>query len=91
MMNETTTGPADLHRVIAEALGGVLERDLEDIGLETMLFDELGLDSTGVLDLMLRLEELLGVELDTDELEMGHFATVGNLAGFLEAALGERE
>lgn len=40
---------------------------------------------------MLQLEEPLGVELDTDELEMNHFATVGNLAGFLEAALGERE
>jgi acyl carrier protein len=88
MMNKTTS---DLHRVIAEALGGVLQRDLGDIGPETMLFDELGLDSTGVLDLMLKLEELLGIELDTDELEMGHFATVGNLARFLEAAPGERE
>lgn len=88
MMNKTT---ADLHRVIAEALGGVLQRDLGGIGPETMLFDELGLDSTGVLDLMLQLEELLGIELDTDDLEMGHFATVSNLAGFLEAALGERE
>lgn len=75
MMNKTTTGPADLHRVI----------------VETMLFDELGLDSTGVLDLTLRLEELLGVELDTDALEMGHFATVGKLVGFLEMALGEGE
>jgi acyl carrier protein len=91
MMNKTTTGPADLHRVIAEALGGVLERDLGDIGPETMLFDELGLDSTGVLDLVLRLEELLGVGLDTDELEVDHFATIGNLAGFLELMLGERE
>ena len=91
MINKTTTEPADLHRVIAEALGGVLERDLGDIGPETMLFDELGLDSTGVLDLVLRLEELLGVGLDTDELEVDHFATVGNLAGFLELTLGERE
>jgi hypothetical protein len=73
MMNKTTTGPADLHRVIAEAFGGVLQRDLGDIGPE------------------LQPEELLGMELDADELEMGHFATVGNLAGFLELALGERE
>jgi hypothetical protein len=72
-MNKTTTGPADLHRVIAEALGGVLQRDLGDTGPE------------------LQPEELLGMELDADELEMGHFATVGNLAGFLELALGERE
>lgn len=89
-MTETIATTADRQVVdaITEALGAVLQRDLGDLSPDTKLFDTLGLDSTGVLDLLLRLEELLDGEFDTDELEMSHFATVQSLADFITAELG---
>ncbi|GAA3375062.1 acyl carrier protein [Streptomyces sannanensis] len=91
-MTETAQTPAiDRARVAAavtEALGDVLERDLSGLSPDTELFGELGLDSTGVLDLLLRLEDLTGCEFDTDELEMSHFATVASLTDFVLAETG---
>ncbi|MFF4603848.1 acyl carrier protein [Streptomyces sp. NPDC001339] len=68
------------------ALADVLERELPDLGPDANLFDDYGLDSTGVLDLLMRLEEVFDVEFDTEELEMSHFATVRTLADYVAAA-----
>ncbi|MET9193137.1 acyl carrier protein [Streptomyces olivaceus] len=91
-MTETAPSPAtDRARVttaVTQALGDVLERDLTGVSPDTELFGELGLDSTGVLDLLLRLEDLTGCEFDTDELEMSHFATVASLTDFVLAETG---
>ncbi|MEV6598112.1 acyl carrier protein [Actinoplanes sp. NPDC051346] len=70
-------------RTISEGLSSVLERDLGTLTADSRLFDEVGLDSTGVLDLMMFLEEALGIEFYTEELEMEHFVTVGALAAFI--------
>lgn len=83
-----TTADQQVINAITEALGAVLQRDLGDLAPDTKLFETLGLDSTGVLDLLLRLEELLDGEFDTDELEMSHFASVRSLADFITAELG---
>ncbi|HEY6796340.1 MAG TPA: acyl carrier protein [Kineosporiaceae bacterium] len=74
--------------VIATALSAVLERDLGEVTGSTRLFDEIGLDSTGLLDLLMHLEESLGIELAAEELELEHFATCDALAGFLLAQQG---
>ncbi|KOU36276.1 acyl carrier protein [Streptomyces sp. WM6378] len=71
---------------VREALADVLERELPDLGGDARLFDDYGLDSTGVLDLLMRLEEAFDVEFDTEELEMHHFATVRTLADYVAAA-----
>ncbi|MFI5776155.1 acyl carrier protein [Nocardia sp. NPDC051570] len=72
---------------ITEALGVVLNRDLGELDMDTRLFDTLGLDSTGVLDLLLRLEETIGLEFDSERLEMRHFLTVESLADFVVSEL----
>jgi acyl carrier protein len=70
-----------LPEVLGSELGGVTE--------ETKLFDQLGLDSTGVLDLMLKLEDSLGVEFDTDNLHLNHFESVGTLTDYVLAETGD--
>ncbi len=87
MMQTPTAERARVIAAVNEALGEVLQRDLGDLESDTKLFDQLGLDSTGVLDLLLRLEELLDCEFDTENLEMAHFATVESLADFILAEL----
>ncbi|WP_031469278.1 acyl carrier protein [Sciscionella sediminilitoris] len=85
-MSENTT--IDRNRIvegIRGALSEVLDTDCAGIGEEAELFDQLGLDSTGVLELLMLLEESLDVEMETEELEMSNFHTVGSLADFLAA------
>ncbi|MEV7467353.1 acyl carrier protein [Streptomyces kronopolitis] len=84
-----TAEPAAQEQTVAavrQALAEVLDRELPDLGPDAKLFDDYGLDSTGVLDLLMRLEEVLDVEFDTEELEMSHFATVRTLADYVAAA-----
>lgn len=70
---------------IASALGEVLGHEVTSMTEDSKLFDELGLDSSSAFELLMRLEESLDVEFDTDTLEMGHFASVGTLADFIMA------
>lgn len=87
-MESTTTG-LDLDAVqnaVIRALSRVIGTDLPDVTAQTKLFDELALDSTSVLELLMAIEEDLGVEFDPDNLEMQHFATVGSLSEYVYAA-----
>jgi acyl carrier protein len=53
----------------------LLERDMR-------LFDDLGLDSSSALELLMRIEDETGIEFDDDALEQRHFETVGSLVGY---------
>jgi len=89
-MTETAaTSTEVMDRVVAgicTALESVLEREVSDLGPQTKLSD-VGLDSTGVLELLMQLEETLGVEFDAENLEMSHFESVGSLAQFVTAEM----
>ncbi|MFJ8860117.1 acyl carrier protein [Streptomyces sp. NPDC102451] len=68
---------------IKAALTEVLGHDIPGLEQDSRLFDQVGLDSSGVFELLMGLEDRLSVELDTDSLEMRHFETVRTLADFL--------
>ncbi|OXM65199.1 phosphopantetheine-binding protein [Amycolatopsis vastitatis] len=88
-MNETTQA-VDRDRVVLaidSALRDALDTELPEITEETRLF-ELGLDSTGVLELLLHLEDELGHEFDSENLRMEHFQSVRSLADFVSAEMG---
>ncbi|GAA1978405.1 acyl carrier protein [Amycolatopsis minnesotensis] len=90
MSDATTIQATDRARVtsaIGDALAGVLDYELPSLTEETRLFDELGLDSTGVLELLMQLEETLDIELEADGFEMSDFHTVGSLADFVTGQL----
>lgn len=74
---------------IKGALAEVLNTEArEDIQLSTSLFDELYLDSTSVLELLMTLEDRIeGLEIDPDDLEPDVFDTVGSLASYIEKQL----
>ena len=66
-------------------LGRMLGRDLPDVSADTRLFDELGLSSSKTLELLLVLEEDLDIQVDVEEIERSHLASVGSLADFVVA------
>lgn len=75
---------------VVTALRHVLDqREEVEIGEDTRLFADLGLDSTSVLELLMEVEDGLDLELDADSLEQHHFETVGTLSDFVLSQLAE--
>lgn len=72
---------------IRESLSVALDREITEAHETTELYEELGLDSAGTLELLLVLEDTLGVEVDPENLEMEVFRTVGNLADYIAGHL----
>ncbi len=82
---QTSHEPADLELIIR----GVLERDLPETHVsalatatdETRLMADLGMDSFGMMEVVMTAEEVLGISVANEELrEVG---TLGSLKAFL--------
>jgi acyl carrier protein len=86
MIMENTMTPVgnteDAVRSITIALAAVLKVDPGTLNENTRLFDDLGLDSTTVLELLMEIEDDLSIEFDSDSLEQEHFETIRTLAAF---------
>ena len=67
------------------SLSAVLNRDILELPENARLFDDLGLDSTSVIELLMALEDTINLEVDPDELEPEIFQTVGSLTDYIEA------
>jgi diaminopimelate decarboxylase len=65
---------------VAVVLGRVLKQDLPELTEEVRLMEDLNLDSTSVLELLLELEDELDIQIDVEGIEQADFATVGALA-----------
>jgi len=75
---------------IEQALSEVLERQVSGMAPETRLFEDLHLDSTSVLELLMALEDAVGIEVDPESLEISDFKTIETLAGYVSENLAER-
>jgi acyl carrier protein len=49
------------------------------------LFDDCGLDSSSVVDLVLALEETYGIAIAEDQLEVAHFQSIAKLGEFVDS------
>src|SRR5690242_11409964 len=94
---EHTTPDADTPDLYGRAVAAItgslaksMRLDAATIGENSRLFDELGLDSTTVLELLMTIEGELGMGFDTDILEQHHFETVGTLATFVREQADEQ-
>jgi acyl carrier protein len=65
---------------IGTVLGRVLKTELPPLTEDVRLMEDLNLDSTSVLELLLEIEDELGVQIDVEGIEQKDFATVGTLA-----------
>jgi acyl carrier protein len=85
-MNSDTVpsdGRAAVLDAITEAIRGVLRTQIAPVTDSTRLIDDLGMDSSAVFGLLLELEDALGIQVDTDVLELRDLATAGSLADFV--------
>jgi acyl carrier protein len=70
------------------ALSAVLNKEC-DVAPDMRLFEDLALDSTSVIELLMSLEDTVGLEIDPDELGPEVFRTVGTLADYVEAGFAK--
>ena len=70
---------------LAKLLAEHLDVDANELKAETT-FESLGIDSLDTVEMIMELEEELGVELELNE----KVSTVGELAAFIEKKLGEK-
>jgi acyl carrier protein len=70
---------------ICALLPRVLRREMPALSPDTALMDDLAMSSTTGLELMLELEESLGIEISVEGLDRDDFATVSSLAGYVAA------
>lgn len=66
------------------SLSEVLNRELPELTEQTRLFEDLALDSTSVIELLMGLEDTIGLEIDPDDLEPEVFQTVARLTDYIE-------
>jgi acyl carrier protein len=79
----TTTHDVEIVEAITAAIAEVLGKTPEGVDEHTRLAEDLGLDSTSVLSLLMALEDTLHIQVDPDTLEQHHLETVGSLAGYI--------
>jgi len=70
---------------LTKLLAEHLDVDTSEINAETT-FESLGIDSLDTVEMVMELEEELGVELELNE----RVLTVGELSAFIEKKLGEK-
>ncbi|MFF8732529.1 acyl carrier protein [Streptomyces sp. NPDC015171] len=74
-------------RTLEAALTDVLERPVTGLSGEVRLFDDLHLDSTTMLEMLMALENSLGLVVDPEELDADDFETVDTFTDFVESTL----
>ncbi|WP_327178532.1 phosphopantetheine-binding protein [Streptomyces sp. NBC_01335] len=75
------------HRTVVAAveagLSETLHRPVSGLSDETRLFEDLHLDSTTSLELLMAMEDAFGLLVDPESLDMDDFRTVGTFAAFV--------
>jgi acyl carrier protein len=80
-MSESRDIAAEVKQIVADQL----DRDVNDIKVESTFIDDLGADSLGLVELVLALEESFGVEIpDSDT---GKLLTVGATIEYIQLQL----
>jgi acyl carrier protein len=69
---------------LVAAISDVLEREVGSLTEHTRLSEDLHLDSTLMLELLMALEETFELDIEPESLDIEHFATVGSLTRFVE-------
>jgi acyl carrier protein len=80
---ERTEIVAAIERSVAE----VLRQDVQSLPESSRLLEDLNLDSTALLELLMAVEDQLSIEIDTSEMSIDDFATIGSLADHLASTM----
>ncbi len=72
---------------LRQSLSVVLDRELPGLSPQTRILDDLEVNSMRFIELLMSLEDTLGLSADTEDLEPEVFESVGSLADFIQARI----
>ncbi|HEY2443906.1 MAG TPA: acyl carrier protein [Streptosporangiaceae bacterium] len=78
----------EIIQAVTECLAEVTKREVRGLTPDTRLFEDLHLDSTSILELLMAVEDRVDIEVDPERLNMDDFQTVGTLAAYVGSHLG---
>jgi acyl carrier protein len=74
----------EMFNSIKKVISRHLELDVSEIKLEDSLYEQLGLDSTSIIDVLLEIERELQIELDFEEMEPSDLENIQSLINYLK-------
>ncbi len=80
-MTQLTTHERIINLICNDVAVGL---SVDEVSNESSLFDDLSLDSIQLVELFTKLEAEFLIELDDDDLDFQHFASVNSLASFVD-------
>ncbi|MFJ6011993.1 phosphopantetheine-binding protein [Streptomyces sp. NPDC092952] len=86
-MSGTEPVRARVLAAVEAALEDVLGRQLGPVPEDTGLFDDLRLDSSSVLELLLLVEDGTGAAVDPETLDIDHLRTIRSFTDYVEGLL----
>jgi acyl carrier protein len=78
---------SEIISVLESSIAEVRKEEVTSLSEDTRLLEDLHLDSTSILELLMSLEDALNIEIDAQSLSMDDFATVGTLANYVSTIL----
>lgn len=85
---EETADGASIEDAVTRRLAVMLEREPGSIDRDMRFFEDLGFDSTSILEVLMYLEDDLGVEFDQDAPDPADLETVGTLIDYARKQIG---
>ncbi|MFE6771058.1 acyl carrier protein [Streptomyces fimicarius] len=76
---------------VETALSEVLEREVTGLTEDIRLFEDLHLDSTSVMEMLMELEDSMKIVIDPENLDMDDFRTIATLTGYLRRISPEQQ
>jgi acyl carrier protein len=69
------------------SLSVVLDRDVPELPVETRILEDLELDSIHFIELIMSLEDTIGLDVDPETLEPEVFTSVASFVDYIQARL----
>lgn len=70
---------ADIEKSIIGIVSEVCDIDANEIGTDSLLFDDIGISSVTIVEVMSKVEQLFGLEFDSQLYNPELYRTVGDL------------
>ena len=78
---------SEIVAAIERSIAGVLRQETRPLPESSRLLEDLNLDSTALLELLMAIEDELSIEIDTSVMDIDDFATISSLADHLAGTM----
>lgn len=75
---------AEIIEHLRHSLSVILDRPLPEFSAETRILEDLGMDSMRFIELLMSLEDTIGLDVDPESLEPEVFQSAGSLADYIK-------